>query len=260
MTAAFPLERMGEFKIPMVEPLSLPVTSVVLETRPEMMGRIRAITEWHRKWFRFAREVIVSVSDPQIPGTFFCPCPAPPLGEMAALWYSDFCVKWVDRLCDSDFVLLWQWDGFIVNPELWTGEFMRYDYVGAPVVSDYWRASCEWLVVNKPGWRIPPNLEYPIVGNGGFSLRSKRFVSTTAGIPIGTGSWLARNEDQYLCLEMREELENGGIKFCSPSLAKRFSKDEGDTRPIGECFGFHDVTHMQEVKEALESKYVGVGT
>jgi hypothetical protein len=259
MVDVFPLEHMGAFKIPPTKSIQLPVVSVVLETRPEMMDRIRAITEWHRKWFWFAREVVVSIRDPHIPGTSFIPCVAPPQGGLASLWYSDYCIRWMDRVCDSSFVLIWQWDGFIVNPEMWTNDFMNYDYVGAPIFSDYWHATVKWLEKNKPGWRTPPNLEIPIVGNGGFSLRSKRFLSTTAAMPVNMDSFLIRNEDQYLCIEKREELEGKGLKFCPSSLAKRFSKDECDRRPIGECFGFHDVTNLQEAKTALESRYMNRG-
>lgn len=255
----FPLEHMGAFKIPPTKPIQLPIVSVVLETRPEMMDRIRAITEWHRKWFWFAREVIVSCWDPHIPGTTFIPCVAPPQESFVALWYSDFCVRWMDRVCDSNFVLVWQWDGFILNPELWTNEFLNYDYIGAPILADYWYAGAKWLENSRPGWRIPPGIEVPIVGNGGFSLRSKKFLSSTAVLPPQIGPSLMKNEDLYLCVERREELEKMGIKFCPPALAGRFAKDECDNRPIGGCFGFHDKTNLQDAKTELESKYMNKG-
>lgn len=32
----------------------------------------------------------------------------------------------------DDFVLVFQWDGFILNPSNWFDSFLDYDYIGAP--------------------------------------------------------------------------------------------------------------------------------
>jgi hypothetical protein len=33
---------------------------------------------------------------------------------------------------ETDFILLIHWDGFVINPEKWSKEFLRYDYIGSP--------------------------------------------------------------------------------------------------------------------------------
>jgi hypothetical protein len=47
-----------------------------------------------------------------------------------------------------------QWDSWIVDPEMWSDEYLNYDYIGAP-----W-----WY---KDGMNV---------GNGGFSLRSTKLI------------------------------------------------------------------------------------
>jgi hypothetical protein len=46
--------------------------------------------------------------------------------------YSHFIVKELDAYVETEYVLVIQYDGFILNPEAWTDEFLKYDYVGAP--------------------------------------------------------------------------------------------------------------------------------
>jgi len=66
------------------------------------------------------------------------------------------------RRIDTQFTLVTQWDGYVINAEAWTEEFLDYDYIGARWIGD---------VVKAAG--SPP--EYN-VGNGGFSLRSDIFL------------------------------------------------------------------------------------
>ena len=67
--------------------------------------------------------------------------------------------------------LIVQADSFVVNSRLWKNEFLEYDYIGGP-----WPNKIE----------INPNLilhlEKNPVGNGGFSLRSKKLVEATSKI------------------------------------------------------------------------------
>ena len=45
--------------------------------------------------------------------------------------YSKFIVKDLANYFDTTHVLIIQWDGFIINPDKWTDDFLRYDYIGA---------------------------------------------------------------------------------------------------------------------------------
>lgn len=50
-------------------------------------------------------------------------------------------VKLLDSYIETPHVLVVQYDGFILNPDAWTDEFLEYDYVGAP-----WWYEDEWNV------------------------------------------------------------------------------------------------------------------
>ena len=63
--------------------------------------------------------------------------------------YSFVTLKLCPLICVEDYNLIIHADGFAVNPEAWTDEFLNYDYIGA-----------RW----GDG----------VVGNGGFCLRSRK--------------------------------------------------------------------------------------
>ncbi len=69
--------------------------------------------------------------------------------------YSNFVFRRLHSHVSSSYIIVGQWDGFILNPELWDDDWLSYDYIGAP-----------W-----PQFEPPYN-----VGNGGFSLRSRRLL------------------------------------------------------------------------------------
>lgn len=133
--------------------------------------------------------------------------PGMTLGE-----YSTFIVLRLPELIETEHVLICQADGYGLRMELWSDEFLQYDYVGAP-------------------W---PNGE---VGNGGLSLRSKRFLeaSRAQGEPN-----LA--EDSFLCQYRRKEMEEFGIRFAPIEVAQRFSYEhpvEGHPWNPQDSWGVH---------------------
>ena len=73
--------------------------------------------------------------------------------------YSQFVVKQLGAYIGTDYALVVQWDGFVIDSDAWADEFWNYDYIGAkwPHESGDFR-----------------------VGNGGFSLRSKRLLNALA--------------------------------------------------------------------------------
>lgn len=220
--------------------VALPVVSVVVETRQEFTREIRRIVDWHRRWFRFHREVVISTVNPQIPGVEFICCGVPPTDHFR-LWYSDMCVHHLAQLCDASHILLWQWDGFIVNPRMWTDDFLNWDYIGAPVANPRWEMTANWLR------GLGVTVGACEVGNGGFSLRSRRFLEATASLSR-TGMTVSA-EDVYICIERRAELERMGMRFCPMEIAERFSKDEYSRRPITDVFGFHGAKLFNEVRQ-----------
>jgi hypothetical protein len=149
--------------------------------------------------------------------------PIEPIASREA--YSSFLVKRINRYVDTPFALIIQYDGFVLNPDAWSEEFLNYDYIGAP-----------WF---------EPELGGALVGNGGFSLRSKRLLEIlqqddSIADPTDLDPPDAP-EDWYICVMIREYLEGKGIRFAPAELAQRFSLEGGE--PFGvtwtDQFGFH---------------------
>lgn len=135
--------------------------------------------------------------------------------------YSDFMVKELANHFTTDFVMVAQWDGFIWHPELWEDEFLNYDYIGAPWTHD------------TPMIGDHVNPDHFRVGNGGFSIRSKRlqdFLRDDKNII------LHRNEDVAICQLNRAYLEKCGFTFAPYGVAERFSLENG---PMVPRFGAH---------------------
>ncbi len=144
--------------------------------------------------------------------------------------FSRFCIEELYKYVDTEYVLLVQYDGFILNPDSWTDEFIKYDYIGAP-----------WLVAD---WSVK-NFDFPestlgtlIVGNGGFSLRSKKFLEVSAKLSKEGKVPKLHPEDVAICVWYRNEFENENIKFAPPEIAEKFSI-EGTNNIYEKQFGFH---------------------
>jgi len=147
--------------------------------------------------------------------------------------YSEFCIAKLDSFIDTPHTLIIQHDGFILNPAAWTKEFLKYDYIGSP-----------WLVskhqVKKYEFKAD-QVGKLVVGNGGFSLRSKRFLTLCAELSRAGVFKTYHPEDVELSVHKRALLEEKGMRFAPPGLAERFSfeaKTEADDKWDGQ-FGFH---------------------
>jgi hypothetical protein len=129
--------------------------------------------------------------------------------------YSDFILN-IGRFIKSDHVLIIQDDGHIVNPDKWDSSFLNYDYVGAPWPSNYkWRK--RWKRANYQD--AYKNAKKNRVGNGGFSLRSKKFLNYSSQFASCNGI----AEDVFLCLVNYENAVEYGIKFAPFEVAYQFS-------------------------------------
>jgi len=144
--------------------------------------------------------------------------------------FSIFCLKDLKDYVDTEFVMLIQWDGFILHPESWNTEFLNYDYIGSPWVVKDWS-------INDFGF--PEELRGSlVVGNGGFSIRSKKFIEFSSEL-FSLG--LIKNyhpEDIAISVWYKILFNNGGIKFAPPELARKFAL-EGTDFPLINQFGFH---------------------
>jgi Protein of unknown function (DUF5672) len=145
--------------------------------------------------------------------------------------YSDFVISRLDEFVDTDYVLIIQYDGFILNAKGWNDEFLRYDYIGAP-----WKKPESFITRNPP-------VVGPLVGNGGFSLRSKKLLTTCAQLYKKGAFKPGEQEDIAICMHQKTALENDGICFAPPSVAERFSIEGpfDERSKWSDQFGFHSL-------------------
>lgn len=142
--------------------------------------------------------------------------------------YSYFCIKELYKYIDTDFCLLVQPDGFVVNPLMWSNRFFEYDYIGAPHVPGLVQAGLQSCGKLKEG-QNQTNLPHK-VGCGGFTLRSKKFLFEASKLnypPVKIYNHNTLAEDFFLCVDKKEELEKKGIKFASLDVAFRFAVEWG---------------------------------
>lgn len=133
--------------------------------------------------------------------------------------YSRFMIKDLASHFDTSHVLTIHDDGYIQNPGAWKDEWLEWDILGA---------AWDWHNEHQ-------------VGNGGFSLRSKKLCSIVASDSHITEM---HPEDDMLCRKYRPYLEEKyGIKFAPVEVAKKFSIEAYGLRPefqvYNDEFGFH---------------------
>lgn len=105
-----------------------------------------------------------------------------------------------EYLC-TEYFNIFQWDGFCLDPTRWWNGFLEYDYVGAP-------------------WLEPPRYGTGSVGDGGFSLRSKKladalFKTNENKMDLREGAYIASQAD----ILSRDH----GLKIAPLEIAKHFS-------------------------------------
>jgi hypothetical protein len=131
---------------------------------------------------------------------------------------------------NTEYVLVIQSDGYVVNVDSWKDEFLNYDYIGAPFMLP--NDDFSYRDINGNIFRV---------GNGGFSLRSKKLIDLPNKLNL---EWKAfhgfYNEDGFICAMNRHIYEENGCKFAPLEIAKYFSHEHQipETYNINP-FGFH---------------------
>jgi len=144
--------------------------------------------------------------------------------------YSYNIIYKLENFFNKKYVLIIQSDGYVVNPESWKEEFLNYDYLGAPFRlpnDDY-----SYRDINKNLVRV---------GNGGFSLRSKKLVELPNKIGLEWKPFHGfYNEDGFICSMYRHLYIENGCTFAPLEIASLFSHeyDIPETNNIIP-FGFH---------------------
>ncbi|HEY5971619.1 MAG TPA: DUF5672 family protein [Pseudoxanthomonas sp.] len=136
--------------------------------------------------------------------------------------YSHFMIKRLGEYFSGSHVLIVQWDGFVTDARQWDPRFLEYDYIGAP-----WKDGS--------------------VGNGGFSLRSRRLVDALQAMQTPE----THPEDHCICDRYRAELETRfGIRFAPLELARRFAWEAPD--PGHSTFGLHGFFNFHRALDERE--------
>lgn len=173
-------------------------------------------------------DVVIFCDEPLagFPDIRYVQVPKWPSSKVFGRWmWSDF----AHHLKTSHF-LLTEWDCWVTNPEMWTDEFLQYDYIGAP-----------W-------WTPPGNYN---VGNG-CGLRTKRlmqFLQDHPGeFPLSDDQKpFEGNDDTTMSIIYRPALERYGFKWADEQLASRLAFEY--TRPSldSKHFMFHDSFNFPQV-------------
>jgi hypothetical protein len=140
--------------------------------------------------------------------------------------YSRFVLKRLLDYVDTPHVLLVQWDGYVVNADAFDPAFLECDYIGA-----------KWYWFD----------DAMRVGNGGFSLRSRKLLRALQDPRIE----LAEAEDITIGRAFRPLLESEfGIRYASEAMADRFAFEAA--YPAGMPFGFHGLYNFCRVVPPAE--------
>lgn len=132
--------------------------------------------------------------------------------------YSHFLLGQLADHVRTEHCLVVQWDGFLVDASQWDERFLKCDYIGAP-------------------W--PQFSDGHDVGNGGFSLRSRKLLEACRS----PGFTQSHPEDVAIGRVNRAFLEEEhGIVFADIESAARFAFER--SAPPGPTFGFHGVFNM----------------
>lgn len=202
------------------------VTLVAVATT-EVEATARAL-EFSTSKLSFDRVLLISDYDPKITVPCYEHIQIKPFADVGE--WGRFVVFDLHRHIDTEYILLVHADGFIVNPQSWDDEFLKYDYIGAP-------------------WPIPKdNYSYrDFFGNiirmgNSVSLRSKRLLQLPSELEL---DWQSADhgyfhEDGFLCVQNRHVLQAHGIVYAPLLVACRFSREKPIPENKGvEPFVFH---------------------
>lgn len=158
--------------------------------------------------------------------------------------YSTFMMHCLYAFIETDFCLVVQDDGWVLDGNNWKEDYYNYDYIGgithAGLVGDSLHLGFTW--VGKPN----PTL----VLNGGFSLRSRRFLE--APNKHGIAQMFSTeihiwNEDIQLSCLRKSLFTELGYKIAPPEVAKEFSMEHiapqfHDDLDFSKLLGHHSTT------------------
>jgi hypothetical protein len=144
--------------------------------------------------------------------------------------YNKFIVYELYKYIDTEYCLIVQDDGYVINPDKWMPNFLDYDYIGAP-----------WALPNDDFSCKDPFGNLIRVGNGGFSLRSRKLLSLPTKLNLEWKSYFGYyNEDGFFTCHNRHLFEAEGCVYAPLDVSKYFSHEAEIPEIQGIIpFGFH---------------------
>jgi Protein of unknown function (DUF5672) len=163
------------------------------------------------------------------------------------LGYSRFMIESLNKYVQTSHCLVIQADGFVLTPSRWEHQFLDYDYIGAP-----WPDYIDTSDPNVGQLRLDRNF----VGNGGFSLRSKRLLEVTSRLRFDCFDFPCKSEDILICHYLYEAMRTAGIRFAPPQLAALFSIESFGIydQSLHTVFGFHGTHWLERVAALMNSR------
>jgi ADP-heptose:LPS heptosyltransferase len=147
--------------------------------------------------------------------------------------YSTWIMRQLWRHIDTEYILIQQWDSWVLDAQCWTDDFLEVDYIGA-----------SWSEID--GFAV---------GNGGFSLRSRELMRKVANDSMIVST---HPEDNMLCKVYRPYLEaKYGFKWASIELADKFAFEL--KCPATPTFGFHGFFHSPHQKMVVINRQAAMG-
>jgi hypothetical protein len=194
--------------------LQLPQVTLCAVTSVNLEATLRALeTSLEQVEFAACKLLTDVAVTPRHPGIEIVPIAR--LGSSAA--YSRFLLSGLINHVETSHCLVVQWDGHVTDATRWRPEFLDHDYIGA-------------------SW--PQFDDGHDVGNGGFSLRSRRLMELCRD-PAFTP---CHPEDLAIGRTNRAWLEGQSMRFAPRELADMFAAERaGDPRVT---FGYHGVWNM----------------
>lgn len=152
--------------------------------------------------------------------------------------YNRWCIKELTNYFTTDFVLLFQEDGWPLNPEMWSDVFMEYDYVGAPSSNSQTQNNVEKIC------------------GGGFTLRSKKLMDYLQTINFFPLDHPFPGEDTLITNFHRNEIVKRGMKICPYNIARKFVIQDpfDENHTIYNSFGFHNPHTVHSTDRLFKEK------
>lgn len=157
-------------------------------------------------------------------------------------FYNIFLLKNLANYIQTEHIINIHYDGFCINQQYWSDEYLEYDYIGSPTFKDWIPLAA--TLKSHDLYDRAPNTWYN--GGGGFTLRSRKLCKALQDSRIDTtlsNKNFERCEDVTISIKFRQILEQDyGIKFAPMDVSMKFCTELLTGLPYS--FGFHGWTNI----------------